>query len=288
MTRFLHNTLHVTGDYRAALGESPVWCDWSASLLWVDILAGKLLRYWPQIHKTEIQAMPRFTSAVLLTDSPDIFLIVSQSGIWRYEYRTMTRTLLCPWPEDEATTRPNESAIAPDGALWFSCMDPEAKRIAGSWYCLRQSNAPLQRMLSGLQVPNTLQWYEGYLWFADSLRQRFYCGQESALSLHIHQEYPIDGIADGSALTADGMLINARWGEAKLVCISLHQTQMMLTGEIPLPVTQPTSCTFGGPELNTLFITSAQDGLAQSGDSDGALLTIKTTHKGLPANRFRL
>lgn len=288
MASFLHGNVQIVGNYRAALGESPIWCDWSASLLWVDILAGKLLRYWPQTQKIEIHEMPRFTSAVLLTDSSEVFLIVSQSGILRYEYSTMACTLICPWPENESATRPNESAIAPDGALWFSCMDPEAKRVAGSWYCLKRPNAPLQLMLSGQWVPNTLQWHEGYIWFADSLRQRFYCGQESVQGLQIYQEYPIDGIADGSTLTADGTLINARWGEAKLACATLHQTQMTPSGEIQLPATQPTSCTFGGPELNTLFITSAREGLPQPDDADGALLTIKTPHKGLPASRFRL
>lgn len=283
------NKVEVIGNVRCSLGETPVWCSDSQSLLWVDILQQQLLRYWPeQGGRTEIHPLPAATSAILLTNQPETFLAVSQCGIKLYDYPTRHFTLIHPWPEEESATRPNESAIAPDGALWFSSMDPDAKRTIGSWYCLKRLNAPLQRMLTGQGIPNTLQWHEGYIWFADSLRQRFYCGTESAQGLRIIREYAVDGIADGSALTTEGTLINARWGEGKLVCSRLHQTQMTSSEEVKLPVTQPTSCTFGGPELNTLFITSARDGLPHPGSSDGALLAIKTTHKGVLANRFIL
>lgn len=263
-----------------------MWCDESASLLWVDILAGKLLRYWPASQRTEIHEMPRFTSAVLLTQTPEVFLLISQSGILRYDFATRAQTLLCPWPADD--TRPNEAAIAPDGALWFSSMDPDARRIVGSWYRLAHAGAHLQVMLSDQWVPNTLQWFDGYLWFADSLRKRFYCAKEHDGTLHIEHEWPVDGIPDGSALTCDGTLINALWGCARLVYAALHHGEMTIQGELPLPARQPSSCAFGGAERSDLFMTSALDGLAHPGESDGALFTIKTTFTGMPANRFRL
>jgi len=56
---------------------------------------------------------------------------------------------------------------------------------------------------------------------------------------------------------------------------------------IELPVTQPTSCVFGGPDLKTLYITSAAVGLENSGNAlEGALLSIKTDVAGLPCHRF--
>jgi len=41
----------AVGDYRAELGETPVWCQRTQSLLWVDILAQRVLRYWPETKK---------------------------------------------------------------------------------------------------------------------------------------------------------------------------------------------------------------------------------------------
>jgi len=58
----------IVGQYRALLGETPVWCMRSMSLLWVDILQQRLLRYWPaEDQRLEQRPMPPFTSAVLLT-----------------------------------------------------------------------------------------------------------------------------------------------------------------------------------------------------------------------------
>lgn len=288
MNRLLADSLECIGNYRAELGETPIWCDRSASLLWVDILAGKLLRHWPQNQRTEIREMPALTSAVLLTDQSEIFVAVSQSGIWRYDYLSNSKTRLCSWPEAENGMRPNEAAIAPDGALWFSTMDPAAIKPSGAWYRLDSSSGEVKKMLDAQQVPNTLQWHDGYVWFADSLRHQLHCAKETANALVIQQTYSVPGIPDGSALTSSGLLINARWGSSLLAVAALDNTAMLPLYDLPLPVCQPSSCTFGGPELSTLFITSARDGMRNPGSFDGALISIKTPYTGMPANRFRL
>lgn len=288
MNRLMADNLRCVGDYRAQLGETPIWCERSASLLWVDILAGKLLRHWPQAQRTEIHEMPEFTSAVLLTTLQDVFIAVSQSGIWRYDYLSLTKTLLSPWPEAEKGKRPNEAAIAPDGSLWFSTMDPKAIETSGAWYRLDAAGGEAKKMLGAQQVPNTLQWHDDYVWFADSLRHQIHCARETTDALIIEQSWTVPGIPDGSALTTDGLLINARWGSSLLTVAALKKTTMTPLYDLPLPVCQPSSCTLGGPEFSDLFITSARDGLLSPGSIDGALISIKTPYTGRPANRFRL
>ncbi|WP_049856398.1 SMP-30/gluconolactonase/LRE family protein [Trabulsiella odontotermitis] len=265
-----------------------MWCERSRSLLWVDIVAGKLLRHWPEeAARIDIREMPRFTSAVLLTDDEEQFLVVSQAGISLYDYQHARFTPVCDWPETQET-RPNEAAIAPDGALWFSSMDVQAQRSIGGWYRLSGVNAAPQKLLAAQGVPNTLIWWQDEIWFADSLNACFYRATFADESLLIHQRYPVAGTPDGSALTRDGLLINARWGEAKLVCDELRQNALTETNVLALPVRQPSSCTFGGDTLSDLYITSARDGLRQPQAIDGALLKITTTMTGQPARRFRL
>ncbi|MBW7984818.1 SMP-30/gluconolactonase/LRE family protein [Enterobacillus tribolii] len=277
------------GDYRAQLGETPVWCGLSRSLLWVDILGGKLLRYWPgERERTEIRTMPRFTSAVLLTSEPERFLVVSQSGISLYHYAAERFSALCDWPESDAETRPNEAAIAPDGALWFSSMDPAAQNAIGSWYRLAGGQTRPQKLLGNQWVPNTLQWWGQHVWFADSLRHRMYCASLVNECLDIAHAFDVEGIPDGSTLTQDGILINARWGDARLACCQLGDGSFRETGSVMLPVQQPSSCTFGGDTLSDLYVTSARDGLTTPSPVDGALLRITTQLTGAPARRFRL
>lgn len=281
-------SIQVISDYRAELGETPIWCERSQSLLWVDILQQCLLRYWPaQNGRTEIHAMPPFTSAVLLTEQEEVFLAVSQSGITLYDYARQQFERLCDYPADAGGTRPNEAAISPDGALWFSTMDIEARGPIGSWYRFALGDTSPQRVLGDQLVPNTLQWHAGNLWFADSLRHHFYCAQHNAAGLTILATHEIEGIPDGSTLTDAGQLINARWGQARLVHYQLSVTQMTELSTLALPVTQPSSCTFGGPTLSDLFITSARVGLALPGRTDGALLCVATTLTGQPSGQFR-
>lgn len=289
MNQVSGENFEVIGCYRAQLGETPVWCCRSGSLLWVDILQNRLLRYWPnQAQRIEIRPMPVFTSAVLLTSTLDTFMVVSQSGISLYDYQSQQFRDFCRWPNDATGTRPNESAIAPDGSLWFSTMDPSAREAIGSWYRVSASVPTPQRLLGDLWVPNTLVWTDKNIWFADSLRHRFYRATSQQNGLCIEQEYPVDGIPDGSTLTDEGELINACWGSSCLTRFQLNHQQMTKTGQITLPVSQPSSCTFGGPNLSDLYITSARDGLARPAALDGAVLKITTTLAGTPAREFRL
>ncbi|WP_312982802.1 SMP-30/gluconolactonase/LRE family protein [Atlantibacter sp.] len=279
----------VVGQYRALLGETPIWCVRSQSLLWVDILQQRLLRYWPmENQRLEAREMPPFTSAVLLTQRPETFLIVSQCGIRLYDYASGGVEPYCDYPETATGTRPNEAAIAPDGALWFSTMDPVAEKALGSWYRLaRDDNAP-QRLLSQQWVPNTLHWYGDHIWFADSFRKRFYCADSRTNALTSVAVHPVEGVPDGSALTTNGQLINARWGQSRLVRYQLDGRQLIELDSLPLPVLQPSSCTFGGPTLSDLYITSARQGLSQPSETDGALLCVPTALTGVPARYFRL
>jgi sugar lactone lactonase YvrE len=289
MNQVIGENLEVIGSYRAQLGETPVWCSHSDSLLWVDILQNRLLRYWPnQAGRVDIHPMPVFTSAVLLTTQPEVFLAVSQSGISLYDYQNQQFSLLCTWPDDAEGTRPNEAAIAPDGSLWFSTMDPAAHKDIGSWYRVSYSTPVPQRLLDGLLVPNTLQWIDGNIWFADSLHHMFYRAILQPNGLHIEQEYPVAGIPDGSTLTTKNELINVCWSSSCLTRYQISGNEMTVRGQLPLPVSQPSSCTFGGANLSDLYITSARDGLAIPVAMDGAVLKIKTTHVGTPARKFRL
>lgn len=277
----------IIGETRCSLGETPVWCSDSQSLLWVDILQQRLLRYWPeQDERIEIHPLPAATSAVLLTNQPETFLTVSQCGIQIYDYRTRRFTLRHPWPEKD--TRPNEAAIAPDGALWFSSMDPSAVRAIGCWYRLSPETNALQRLIAEQWVPNTLAWTTQGIWFADSLRHVIYLGALRGGKFTVIRDYPVCGIPDGSALTRDNQLFNARWGGSCLVRYQISGDELHELEHIALPVVQPSSCSFGGAMLSDLYITSARNGLTAPGAADGALLKISTSLTGTPAGRFQL
>jgi sugar lactone lactonase YvrE len=86
----------------------------------------------------------------------------------------------------------------------------------------------------------------------------------------------------------DGCLWNARFGGSCLIRITPNGK---IDRESPLPVTNPTSGTFGGPDQSTLFVTSARfprsvDQFAES-PNEGALLAAEIGVVGLCDQRFK-
>ena len=95
------------------------------------------------------------------------------------------------------------------------------------------------------------------------------------------------GVPDGSAIDQDGCLWNANYGGSRIV---RYTPTGKVDRVIPLPVTQPTCCTFGGPGLDTLYITTASQKLTPEQLAlqplAGGLFSVRTHTRGLPVPCF--
>jgi len=288
MSALFRSDVTAVGDYRAELGETPVWCQRTQSLLWVDILAQRVLRYWPETKKTEIHDLPSITSAVLLTEKRNLFLLVSIDGIHLYDYDLKSRQTICGYFGAEGT-RPNEAAIAPDGSLWFGTLDLKEEKNNGAWYRYEAGADAPEMMLDNVGITNTLVWYEGKVWFADTRKNRFYSANARRINPQKISCFSSgDKSPDGSALAQNGWLITACWGSHCLLRQQINQGELLTLDTAPLPVTQPSCCTFGGPDMTELYITSARKTLEAPHALEGALLHVQTSTVGAPQNLFKL
>lgn len=288
MSALFRSDVTAVGDYRAELGETPVWCQRTQSLLWVDILAQRVLRYWPETKKTEIHDLPSITSAVLLTEKRNLFLLVSIDGIHLYDYDLKSRQTICGYFGAEGT-RPNEAAIAPDGSLWFGTLDLKEEKNNGAWYRYEAGADTPEMMLDNVGITNTLVWYEGKVWFADTRKNRFYSANARRINPQKISCFSSgDKSPDGSALAQNGWLITACWGSHCLLRQQINQGELLTLDTAPVPVTQPSCCTFGGPDMTELYITSARKTLEAPHALEGALLHVQTSTVGAPQNLFKL
>lgn len=288
MSALFRSDVTAVGDYRAELGETPVWCQRTQSLLWVDILAQRVLRYWPETKKTEIHDLPSITSAVLLTEKRNLFLLVSIDGIHLYDYDLKSRQTICDYFGAEGT-RPNEAAIAPDGSLWFGTLDLKEEKNNGAWYRYEAGADAPEMMLDNVGITNTLVWYEGKVWFADTRKNRFYSANARRINPQKISCFSSgDKSPDGSALAQNGWLITACWGSHCLLRQQINQGELLTLDTVPVPVTQPSCCTFGGPDMTELYITSARKTLEAPHALEGALLHVQTSTVGAPQNLFKL
>lgn len=284
-------------DFTNGVGESPLWDN--GILRWVDI-TGRAVHALNDDGAVSSHAMPDFPCFLALRRRGGAIVGLRN----RLAYLDLETGGLCEFLEfepDRPDNRCNEGGVDPAGRLWFGTMrnnltpSGEAKPITaatGALYRL-DPGGTCNRMLDGIGLSNTLAWSPDCttMYFGDTLQNRIRRyrldpdgGIESSADFH---GTPPEGRCDGSALDADGYLWNARFGAGCLIRFAPDGT---VDARIQLPVSNPTSCCFGGPDLRTLYVTSARFGLTDAeiaaNPHEGSLVVLATGVGGKPASRF--
>jgi sugar lactone lactonase YvrE len=276
------------------VGESPVWCGETQRLWWIDIRAPALRRLDPSTGALESFAMPDLCGAVMLTQDRRV-LVSLRTGVFAFDPRTSTLApLIAPEPPS-LDNRLNESKCDRQGRLWVSTMRDFGLATTGALYRI-DAHLACTRMLDGITVPNAIAWSpdDRTMYFADTRDGRLRAYDFDAASgtlgaMRVLNEQGIAGRPDGAAVDADGGVWSARYGGGAVARIL---PDGRIDRIVELPATQVTSCTFGGPDLRTLFITTARqkltpDELAAQPQA-GGLFAVDAGVAGLPEPRFTM
>ncbi|MGB0112388.1 MAG: SMP-30/gluconolactonase/LRE family protein, partial [Ilumatobacteraceae bacterium] len=189
------------------------------------------------------------------------------------------------------TERLNDGKVGPDGELYvgttLSAGQPDRARMFRIG-----ADGSAKVILTGLSVSNGLDWFDdGDMAYVDSLRRRislikFDDGSPVRWETIVDCD-PTWGLPDGLTLDDQENIWVAFYGGSAVRCFDRRGRQLE---HVELPVSQPTCPAFGGPELRTLFVTSASDRLSPAAlDSEpaaGAVLAIDTGARGRLPNVF--
>ncbi len=283
---------------RDQLGEAPFWDEATQTLYWVDIVGKRAHRFDPSTGEIVRWTTPRHVSACIPTTSGDL-IAPMVDGVFRLDPKTGETRLFCR-PDDDAGNRSNECRTDARGRLWLGTMcnnldhDGAAlplDRSSGGVFCIEADGAFTQ-MFDEVGITNTFCWSPDGLRFytADSLKGVIWAHDYDPERPTIrNREVFVDdgpGGPDGSAMDEEGCLWNARWGGGRVIRFT---PDGKVDREIMLPVAQPSSCAFGGPDRKTLFITSARQELVglDPGSLDGGLFAVDVDVAGLPMARFK-
>ncbi|HEY5255868.1 MAG TPA: SMP-30/gluconolactonase/LRE family protein [Acidobacteriaceae bacterium] len=280
-------------------GEGAVWHAPEAALYWTDINRFLIHRYDPRNHDVETWEFPEPVTAVNMTTRDDTLAVVLGSRVILWEPRTgreyPTAFQLAGWPH----VRLNDARPDPRGSLWLGSMrnnvNPDRTTCStggtdGILYRL-DPDGTISEWVSNLGVSNTVAWSPDRtcFYFGDSLANSVRCYDYDASDGSIRGERPFlegfaRGVPDGSTVDADGYLWNCRFYGGCIVRVAPDGT---IDTVIQMPVQNVTTCTFGGENLTTLYVTTAS---AESRGEDlaGGLFAIETDVCGQPENRFSI
>jgi len=282
------------------VGESVVWCERRQTLFWVDIVGRRLHRFHPASGTHVVRATAEMpTSIGLREDDGAIVGFRHEVVLWDFEDRFETLALV---EADQPDNRLNEGCVAPDGSFWVGTMQNNVDSNGGPLpisgrrgAIYRIDGAGSVRPLTGPEfaITNTFVWLDGKFVTADSLENALYAydwdGADNVTGRRSFTPAYAKGLPDGSCLDAEGFIWNCRVAGGG--CVVRFAADGRVDREVAVGCDSPTSCTFGGDDLSTLFVTSSRFGM-QAGQFDegleGSLFALDVGVRGRPANRFRL
>jgi sugar lactone lactonase YvrE len=251
-------------DAKATLAEGPCWDSQRRLLHWVDIDEGRLHTCDPETRQDRAVLVQQPIGAAVLRHTGGLLLAL-RDGFFRFDPATEACVPLADPEAHLPDNRFNDGKCDPAGRFWAGTMG-RAPNL-GSLYCL-DTDLVVHRRVEGVSISNGLAWSpdERVMYYVDSRTRAVSAFDYDKATGQIEGRRVVIRIPDGMGLP-DGMSID----EAGMLWIALWDGGAVgrwnpATGElldqIPLPVSRPTSCAFGGTDLDQLYITSARAGLS--------------------------
>ena len=280
------------GDVAAVLGEGPYWVPEDDCLLWVDIHRGHLHRtYFPSSETVTIDlgavsaAFPAVGGGILTAGGNKLALHLPAERGEKWTTRVIAEV------PARAGVRFNDAAVDPAGRVWVGSMHVDESEPLGELYRL-DAGGVLTTVVKGVTVSNGTGWSPDgtRMYYVDSPMRKidvfdYDPAAGEAFQRRVFADLSaFDGVPDGLTVDADGYVWVAIWGGGVLRRFAPGGDQDAV---IQVPVSQPTSCAFGGPGMSDLYVTTAKVGLSEAELRDqplaGRLLRLHPGPIGLPS-----
>lgn len=267
------------------LGEGPLWHPVEAALYWVDIESRRIFRYDSRTSQLEMAQMDIAVGALAFRESGGLILATAK-GFADWDMQDRQLAYIADPEADKPESRFNDGKVDRRGRFWAGTMTLEGATSA--LYRL-DADASVHKMESGITIANGLGWSpdDKIMYFTDTMIHTIYAydfdlesGGISNRRVFVHDP-DAPGLPDGLCVDSEGGVWSARILDWRIV---RFDPDGVIEREIRLPVKNPTSCAFGGENLDELYVTTAAIGLsdeeARQQPLAGDLFRIHTGIKG--------
>ncbi len=271
----------------ATLGEGPLW--WNDTLHWVDILSHTFHAWRPGHSAPPTRVTFDEEVGAVVPCRSGSWIVALASHLRRYDAAFTPGPLLAA-PERGSTTRFNDAKADAAGRLWAGTLHRNSRPEAALYSITPDGTCT--PALRPLTLSNGLAWAPDNRTFyhIDTPTRRVDAFDfDLATGALSNRRTVVDlasekGFPDGMTIDADGNLWIALWDGHAVLCADPRSRTLLHRVHVPAPFV--TSCTFGGPNLDHLFITTARLDRKDPNDPSGHLFVATPGVRGLPAFTF--
>ncbi|CAK1541935.1 unnamed protein product [Leptosia nina] len=292
------------------LGEGPHWDEKRQSLFFVDINSGCVHKYVPATgERTKAKVGGGKVGFIVPVEGSEHQFVVGVEQVFKIiEWDGLSseakdiRILGTVDQDNKAQTRINDGKADPKGRIYAGSMCKENSSGAieenkGSLFNL-DNTGKIKKLFGGIFVSNGLAWdvKEKAMYYTDSLeyniRRYDYDVDTGAISnlryVFDFKKNGLQGAPDGTTIDDDGNLWIAAFNESCVIKVNPRTGELLQ--KVPIPVAQVTSVAFGGPDLDVLFVTTANIdfGLAPGPQAGSTFVVTGLGVKGLPSHNYVL
>ncbi|WP_112662246.1 SMP-30/gluconolactonase/LRE family protein [Microvirga flavescens] len=279
---------HVAVASACVLGEGTLWDHRTGTVYWVDIKNPGIWHYEPKTGKHDRVDAREPVGFLALTPDTDMVIAGFKSGLHRFHlWGGQIQPIVNPEP-DKPGNRLNDGHVFPDGGLYFGTMDDSEKSPTGAFW--RWDGKKLTCLREGITITNGPAFSPDgrTLYATDTLGRTVYAhdlndGTLGPARVFVRFEEGW-GYPDGMSVDEEGHVWICHWGDSR---VTRFRPDGSIERILPVPTAQVTKCAFGGPDLTTLYITTAAIGRDATIDPmAGHLFAVETGIRGLPALIF--
>ncbi len=282
-------------------GESPVWCEQSQRLYWVDVQQPALHRLDPATGLDESWTMPAWIGCLALGGgaAEGSVLVGLRLGAYRFDLSTGALTLVAPAPYDPRRFFLNDGKCDRQGRFWVGPMRHALLPLVGE---PGADKGPLWRLDGTRLVPqgNEAMLSNGLAWGPDG--RTMYHSHTMSGEIYAWDYNSVDGEMsrgrlfahvggapgpDGAEVDSEGFYWSAINGQDRIL---RFDPEGKVEREVTVPFKFPTMIAFGGNDLRTVFVTSGRWAIADKDAADhpydGGIFAFEAPAAGLPTSRW--
>ncbi len=277
----------------ASLGEGAIWNHETNTFWWVDIEGRKLNIYDPETKSNRVIDVKERIGTVVPAKSGGA-IIALENGIFHLDLEREEMAMICNPLEELDTIRFNDGKCDPAGRLWVGSMSLRFIKGAASLYTIRPDGSYTE-VFGGVTVSNGIIWSNDHktLYYIDTPLRNVRAWDYDLVTGDISNERVVISIPegmggpDGMTIDEKGKLWIAMWGGNQVSRWDPETGELI--GKVDIPAPNVTSCAFGGPDLDILYITTAggdNQEIKEDYPLAGSVFKIKPGVKGVRADFF--